>query len=269
MSRHYLEYGGGLGDVFNQMHINNSYNLLLLMPEGDTAEVVTISHNPAVKELFVNHPRSADIHLRSFDYWLCRDDAAKRREHGLPTSGAVWRVAAQPGPLKFFPWPSDEEIIASLPKPFVVIAATAGQFDRDIIQQQRDRIMVQILDAGYPVVIVGRNYERHGRKEFRKVESMFRYHDNVIDLVDRLTVGGTAQLLQKSAGMVACHSSLNILGWHLRVPQLLVYPVTVQDHLVAGNEWGFGCRYPETVTLRMEDFGMRAEKVKAFISKLR
>lgn len=267
--RHYLEYGGGLGDVFNQLHIRNSYNLLLFMPEGDTVELVTISHNPAVKELFVNHPRSADINLRSFDYWLCRDDAAKRREHALPASGAVWRVPAQPGPLKFFPTPGDLEVIASLPKPFVAVAATAGEFDRDIIPQQRDRIMVQVEEAGYHLALVGRNYDRHGRKEFRKQDSMFRYHDNVSDLVDRLTVGGTAYLLQQAAGMVTCHSSLNILGWHLRLPQLLVYPVIVQDHLVAGNEWGFGCRYPETTTLRMEDFGMRAEKVKRFISVLR
>ena len=54
--------------------------------------------------------------------------------------------------------------------------------------------------------------------------------------------------MRDSIGMVTCHSSLNILGWHLKVPQLLLYPGSVAARHFRGgrNPWNFGLNWSIT-----------------------
>jgi ADP-heptose:LPS heptosyltransferase len=64
-----------------------------------------------------------------------------------------------------------------------------------------------------------------------------------------LTVPGVCRLLQQSSGLVTTHSSLNILAWYLRKPQLLLYPPhTAAAHFSPTSDprWSFGRDYPET-----------------------
>jgi len=100
-------------------------------------------------------------------------------------------------------------------------------------------------------VITGRSYDRHGRSELRKWPQA---EGDIIDVVDRLSVPGTCALVQASAGLVTCHSALNLLGWHLRKPQLLLYPRSAWErHIRVPDQWAFGIGYPETVHAAFED----------------
>ena len=53
---------------------------------------------------------------------------------------------------------------------------------------------------------------------------------------------------------MTCHSALNLLGWHLRKPQLLLYPRSAWErHIRVPDQWAFGIGYPETVHAAFED----------------
>ncbi len=70
---------------------------------------------------------------------------------------------------------------------------------------------------------------------------------HVVGAIDRLTVPGVGEALRRARGLVTCHSSLNILAWRMRQPQVLLYPPAVQQvHFCRVNEWSFGQNYPET-----------------------
>jgi hypothetical protein len=60
--------------------------------------------------------------------------------------------------------------------------------------------------------------------------------------------------VQASAGLVTCHSALNLLAWHVRKPQLLLYPRSAWErHMRVPDQWAFGIGYPETVYAAFED----------------
>jgi len=78
-------------------------------------------------------------------------------------------------------------------------------------------------------------------------------------LIDRLSVPGVAHLLARAAALVCCHSALNILGWLLRKPQLLLYPETVRArHIAARDQWAFGVDFPECRHATFDDPGIGA-----------
>ena len=82
--RYYAEFGGGLGDVFQQIFTQGLYAGLMHLGAGDVAEVAIISHNPHVKELFEWHPNRAKMSVRDLGYWLGAQDAEMRRRNYLP-----------------------------------------------------------------------------------------------------------------------------------------------------------------------------------------
>ena len=94
---------------------------------------------------------------------------------------------------------------------------------------------------------VGRTFERHGRYE---------PNSNIkINMIDALSVPGTINLIKKSKGLVTVHSALNIAAWRLRIPQLLLYPESVQiRHFNNKDEWSFGKDFPETFRSTFSNF---------------
>src|SRR4029077_16220968 len=55
----YLEFGGGLGDIFYQMFHDGGYGALQTLTSKDRALIVLITHNPHARELFDHHPRAS------------------------------------------------------------------------------------------------------------------------------------------------------------------------------------------------------------------
>lgn len=262
--QYYMEFGGGLGDVFNQMYDRGTYNVLRDLQPGESAKVVLISHNPFVKELFEHHPKRHQLQIHDLGYWHgVEADCQARKLHQLPPPGENRKLPEKDSDFVFHCPVADDELIAAIPKPFIVLALAAGLPDRTIPEKIVEQILPALRAAGYTLVSTGRTYDRHGRKEF----SLNMYNADVIDAVDHLTVPGTTKLVQASAGLITCHSALNILAWQLHKPQLLLYPRSVYErHIVPKDQWAFGVDQPQTIHAQFDDF--TPELLQQFLSVL-
>lgn len=271
MNNYYAQFGGGLGDVFHQIFTGPYWHLLRdLLPE-DRVRCALICHNPYARELFEWHPKRAQIDLLDLGYWGWNEDREKREKYNLPYSPIDPPFST--GPIDFYI--SNEEAMKLAEfrqqmagKPYVLFSATAGQEDRTFPHNLAMELLT-FLTGYVRVVIVGRNYIRLQRQQEWRASDLLdlKYSANVFDMVDAFSVPGVANLLIGSAGLVTCHSSLNLLGWHLRKPQLLLYPESVrQRHFLTPDGCSFGIQYPETVHSLYENYSQ--DVAKQFIEKL-
>ena len=250
----------GLGDVLAQLFCRGSYNVLRDLRPGEKAKVALITHNPFAKELFAWHPKRSQMEVVDCGYWHGAEaDAAGRKKLGLPAPGALNRLPPQPTPetLSFIPRPRTSGAGGGAGDGFFTegtggdkrvkaghCAGAGGGAAGAEHPRALAREIMRRLAPGFRLVITGRSYDRHGRSELRKWPQA---EGEIIDVVDRLSVPGTCALVQAS-GLVTCHSALNLLAWHLRKPQLLLYPRSAWErHIRVPDQWAFGIGYPETV----------------------
>jgi ADP-heptose:LPS heptosyltransferase len=281
-AHYYFEFGGGLGDVFNGLCHRGSRNLLDNLKEDERPTVALICHNPYAQELFEHHPKRSRISILNLGYWNLDEDARMRAEHKLPRPGGLKRLPQGPsGPVRFYPSEKDKQVLAQLDGwPYVVLAPAAGESNRNISEPLLDLIARRLLKIpGLRLVLTGRNYQRFDRTEIvpppipspragdceagpsagRGIQGAGAWslfcNMRVINLVDQLSVPGTAVLLQGALGLVTCHSALNILGWHLGIPQLLLYPEAVRDrHFRRKDQWSFGVDNGKTWHSTFQEF---------------
>ncbi len=245
---HYnLEFGGGLGDVLDQCYHKGAYGVLDRLRPEDTATVHLVTHNPFARELFLHHPKATQITVLDHGYWQPGNDHGERLARKMPPAGMNAKLPTGPEVVTFYPNPESSVLLDSwIGKPYVVLSAGAGTADRSIPGLVLRRIVAEWSDLStVPLVAVGRNYERTER-----TSEPFVDHQQVTQLVDQLDVPGVCKLIQHSAGLITCHSSMSILAWRLRLPNLLVYPKAVwEKHAPQGNpdHWMRGARYHETV----------------------
>lgn len=238
VSEIYVEFGGGLGDVFNRIYRDGSYRALELIPLHRRVNVGIISHNGHVDELFKWHPKRSQMEVHNYGYWLGDQDEAMRAKYGLPRPRGVPvpLVNGVPTPVKFYRSPDDPGYTPTHgSKGYVVLAHAGGQDDRTIPIPLARRLVDVARGRGFDVVQVGRNYTRMGRAPEICLVSKAE------DMIDRLTVPGTADLLAGAAALITAHSSMNILAWHMRIPQVVAYPMSVlHRHFQKPDEWSFG-----------------------------
>ena len=237
---YYLEFGGGLGDIFNQIFNYSSYRGLEDLRPSDTATIAIICHNPFAYELFEWHPNRPQIEVRQFPYMNLNEDVLNRQKLGL--AGAL--LTSCRDDTNFFPSNNDMAILHSLSfERTLVISASAGLPERSIPNSIVDRIIDTAIDSGFKIFVIGRTFSRHGRREYVPTE-----RENVSILIDKLSVPGTIELLRRSCGLITCHSAINILGWHVHIPQFLLLPKSVwMQHFFRGrNEWNFGILQNQT-----------------------
>jgi Methyltransferase domain len=258
---YYMEFGGGLGDIFYQIYIEGAYRMLDTLVPQDRARVVLISHNPYVHELFLWHPRGQQIEVRSFGYWLPEDDARMRREHDLPFGRPSYPVLD--ARVTFYPSTADLAVLDKLVTTnYVVFSVSAGLSDRNIPAETVEALATAAQSRDLLPVFVGRNYDRHGRREYVPAQ------EAGLNLIDQLSVPGVARLVERAAGLVCCHSAANILGWLMRKPQLLLYPEAVYHrHIAQRDQWSFGTDFPECYHASFNDLRV-ATMVDEFFSQL-
>jgi Glycosyltransferase family 9 (heptosyltransferase) len=236
---HYLEFSGGLGDVFYQVYSEGAYRLLDRLNPDDRATVALICHNPYAWELFAWHPNASQIDVRDLGYWSPDEDPVRRALHRLPRR--PHRLPPGHDQVRFYPRPADQPILSTgISDPYVVFAVSAGMPERSLPDAQVSALAAGVRKRGLLPVFVGRTYERQERTEYRPALS------EGLDLIDRLSVPGVALVVQRAAGLVCCHSAVNILAWLMRRPQLLLYPMSVWErHIRRRDQWAFGIDFPE------------------------
>ena len=250
--QYYVEFGGGLGDIFQQIYRNGEYTALERLGPDETATIGLVTHNPYAQEIFAAHPKQAQLDVRAVGYWLPEDDAANRRRRGLPESAErhARRLPSRGGPVTFHPTAADLEVLEAVArrrlgeaKPLVVFSLSAGEPYKSVPRPLVPWLVDAVAAAGGLPGFVGRTYERHFREELKGP-----WLAAGIDLIDRLSVPGTARLVQQAAGIVCCHSSVSMLAWMERKPQLLLYPRALFEAFIQPRtQWAVGIDYPETV----------------------
>lgn len=252
-----IEYGGGLGDVFRQMYDGGSYRVLESLDGGDERAVVhLVTHNPHAGELFRWHRNADRMDVREHGYWCPSENAVRRVAAGLPVpQRGNPGCADASGPVVFYPSAEDAGCLASVtelktkfPDPgYVVFAVSAGESDRTFPSDIAAWCLLEVLSWEVPVVLVGRDYDRHGRRElFAELPVELMGSDMVVNAINRLSVPGVCRVVQGAAGVVCAHSAVNMLAWLERIPQCLLYPKSVKArHFLEPDLWSFGAGYPE------------------------
>lgn len=250
-SDRFVEFGGGLGDVFQQIYNTDRYVSLEKLDLSDRMTVVIVSHNPHVKEIFEWHRNRQKMVLKDLGYWLPNEDAEKRKRHGIPRPDQG-RMALQKS-VTFYPSPQDIPILKSLTTvgKYVIFATAAGtEPSRDLPKALRDDAVAAVLSRGYKAVITGRRYKLFDRDEHCFQESL-----GVVNLVDQLTVPGTAMAVERAQAVVTCHSALCSLSWCMNKPTFVAYPGYVYErHFKNKSQYAVGQDRPDTMHLEFSKY---------------
>ena len=253
--KYQFSLGGGMGDVFNHMVMDDAYAQLDNLKPEDTCDIFLNCHNPFIKEMFEWHPKKAQLNVIWHGYWMSGEEMDKRRQHGIFTQDNT-----PPGPkgeVKFYPSDKDRRILDALKdKKVIVIQATAGCADRDIPLDQMDIMLNDLRGTGFTAVGIGRNYQRSDRYG----EFTYEKYPWVVSMVDQLSIPGTVELVRQSAGVIACHSCICLMARHFRKPNILTLPRAINHINGIGrgenNQWTFGLFQPETRLVYSEDYSM-------------
>lgn len=218
------EFIGGLGDLLNFAYWTDAYSWLESLGEGDVGGVLLFVHNPHADELFRWHRNRDRITLVSLGWRPELTDAAWRAREGLPWPRPEPLHRAQRA-LSFYPSPEDGPALAEAAAraPYVVLAASAGTPDRNLPAAVGSDLAAEAGRRGLSVAAIGRNYAHRGAWGGRRVEPAPPAGPNVLDLIDRLSVPGTARLIEGAAGVVCSHSSMCLLSWHIGRPVFVAY----------------------------------------------
>lgn len=254
----FVEFGAGFGDVVTLMYTSDRYNSLEHIGDEDVT-VVLMCHNPFVRELFQWHPNADRLKIMDLGFWWPKEDAERRAFHKLPPAQPfVYQVQKS---CRFYPSPEDIGILQYLYSlnGYVLINASAGGLDRNIPSHLCERSIDVFLEAGYTVVVIGRTYGEN------RAEVKIADRPNVVNLIDCLSIPGTALAIEKASGVFCCHSSVSLLSWHLRRPVFLLYPEDVKKrdfHSV--HQYTIGKDFPTTMHMEFSEYSV--EKARRFIS---
>ena len=244
----YFEFGGGLGDVINQIYRYGKYQYLDTLNENKKARVALICHNPFAEELFKWHPKRPFFTLKQFPYWHVSENEKYRSLYELPASSDF--LDKSNSEIILYESEEDKKTLSYfLNQKFIVISASAGEKNRNIPTDILNLISSKLKELGIVLVSVGRDYNRANREEIKVFNSE--------NLINKLSVPGTLKLISLSNGLITCHSSLNLYAWHINKPQLLLYPNEVLDrHFKKTDEWSFGKDFDNTVHTTFDNFNM-------------
>lgn len=259
-----FEIRGGLGDGFIELHETTAYEDLESLGARERATVYSICHNPYLHELFRWHPARERIRIVSsptffFDYL----NVEKRRLSGLPDNPPTRRPVRPAAPIRFYPSAEDLRVLRCLPdRPFLALAASASSVDRNLPEPVIQAAVRVCAARGIPIVTFGRTYQN---PLSMKVEAAVS-GPTVVDLVDCLSVPGTAEALKRARAVLSCHSCLLLLTWYERLPNFTVYPKFYAEHdFWRPSPFGFGKDFPETVHGLFE--GFKPERLEAFLDE--
>lgn len=264
---HFVEFGGGLGDIINQCYRTGNYKSLESIAQKTA--ILIHCHNKFAKEIFTQHPRQDlfeifEIRYGGYPTFPDGFDAAETRLNliikGYRTLPKT--PAPQVKDVVFYPSPSDQPVLSELPPRFICFQPFSGTSDRDIPPQIVKAIDDYAAQIGIPLVVIGRNYERIGK--FTREE--FTSSHSVVNYIDRLSVPGTIELVKRASLFIGGHSCMILVAWHNRVPNYVLFP---EHH---ANEYfrpgqvhysTFGQDYPET---RIDLFsGFSLEKIRQLL----
>jgi hypothetical protein len=235
---YYFEFGGGLGDIFFRIFAEGEYRTIQSLRPEDHAQISLITINPFADELFEWHPKRRQLDVQIFPHWWSEEDGAKRTQYGLPKKSQITSVPHSSELVEFYASPSDREIIHQLQdRPYFVLAASAGASWRTFPDYIVSMICHEAVNLQFNVAGIGRNYpDQRGSSRYEPELPKSEY---TFDLIDQLSVPGSANLIEQATGVICSHTSICQLGWRLNRPLMLLYPWQVYQEYCDGPNSGY------------------------------
>ncbi len=271
----YVEFGGGLGDIINQMFRTPNYRYFERITERTAALLIT--HNPHADELFKYHPQKELIEV-VVKPWVHPHEADEKIRIPLLHEGYVRIMPSftSDTPVHIYPSLEDMRIIGNVigdnnypaeksferARRYAVIHAFAGTRERDIpVDIVKSAIGHLVINHNFKVILAGRAYERIGVDRSVEKGDLFIESETpdspVINLIDRLTVPGVIELVKNCSLFFGSHSSINIAAWHFNKPCVVLYDkATKERHFERTDEWSFGKDNRTTRHGLYEDFSV-------------
>lgn len=223
---HYVsEFGGGLGDIILNCHDDRRYMSFCNLPKNESATIFIQSVNPFAHELFENCPSKDQLEVITTG-WFWSEDPEELKSlrvlHGMPREASLYTGPGLPGKeIRWYPSKLDDELIADIDEqgPFIVIEPSAGDYVRTLPEGFLEAIADTILNSKYIPVLIGRSYDRSSRSVRRAPGTK-----GLVDVIDRLSVPGTLQLLRLSRGVVCTHSAVHHAASKDGKPNFCLYP---------------------------------------------
>lgn len=262
----YLEWWGGLGDLFNHMYWLPCYRPLEQLGQNDKVFVFLSCHNPSAWEIFAWHRFASQITVCQVGYLPGFLDKNWRRNKGIPIEEGLGACQHDKKPVSpVIHYPPEEEIpeIEKITRvgPYVVFSLTASTPNRDIPMQITEDALGRIISKGFQVVVTGRDYVSNFEGAAPKPkgrEVCLKPRDGLIDMVNRLSVPSTAKLVEKAAGVLTCHAALCMLSWHMNRPTFLLMDQKTKDINFPPKQkfegYAFGANRPENAWLAFQEY---------------
>jgi len=266
-----IQWGGGLGDMFNNMYKGGQYAALDYIPPDFLVHIILFCHNPSVTEIFDHHPKKNQLKVVNHGFQKV-EDIQKMSQDGIipmhlpPLPGLPNKAVNWYKPTNYY-YPNKLRDLK-----YIVLSTTGSDPAKNIPEPLVEKIVSKLIELNYYVVPVGKNYVSVDSHQSNRTEHEFPKNKKIINLVDKLTVPETAQVLQTAQGCVCCHSAINILAWYLKIPQILLYnKAWDKKHGFSDPEfidqWSFGKNYDNTIHGLFDDY--TEDMLEKFIEKIR
>lgn len=248
-----VQMGGGLGDIFNWLFMHEMYATLGKLPPEEKALIILTCGNPYAQELFRWHPKASQFEVHNLGFMMPAEYEPIKKKNGWPENTPSAYFPQQN--VQFYPGPSDAQPLAELkPLKYIVINPAAGHPGRNIPSPYyKDAIDVILTYGrqryGLNAVVVGRTYDSNKDPAHNHVEPKIKARDGLIDLIDKVSVPATLQIIRDSVGVLCCHSAVCLASWYMKKPSFLMYKKDwgdTQINIDLKSPYNFGRDFPTT-----------------------
>lgn len=268
--RHFIQFTGGLGDVFIRSYACNCYEIIDNLEVDDTVDILSISHNPHILELFHNHPNSHKLRLHDAHHFYPEKRNFETEEefnycvrslYRLPNE-QTWDTYKNPEPFS----PNPEDLKLYFPqfyakKPFfltnqnyIAIQPGAGHLGNRALSNPILNQLIALFRAyfhDYDIHVLFRNESPH--RSFLAQAS----RDNHIHIHTNLDVAGSALVVKNARFFAGSHSAFLQLAWFEDIPTLVLYPTDHPEFQQDIHYFTWGIRKPNCLALPFSEYNTR------------
>ncbi|MDF1813469.1 MAG: hypothetical protein P1V20_14825 [Verrucomicrobiales bacterium] len=253
---YYIDFTGGLGDIFLKIYRTNSYRYLETTSE--ITGVLFASGNPHAVELLRYHPNRNRIllydltHIR--EHFLgegFRGEALLQQLYTfaeIPTGEKPSSVHSPP-PENWLPLLDPPDFIDD--SGHLIFQPFAGSSDRSLPANQIKELLAFFGTLSRSVYIVSRDFLRiRSGKVVHSLESLpdVPLPDNVL-CPENLSVPATLDLLRSASGFIGTHSSIVLAAAYENIPSLIWYPERLNEDFQNHRSYAFYSKYEHMTCL--------------------
>lgn len=274
-NRVYFECGGGLGDLImvycstgkeKELPTSDGYaskwfrklKAIKTKHPSVTTIVVMQNHNAHAKELIKHDPYIDEVHQHP---WV--PPGAPRQK---------WKIMYRCVPIesrfngddydvsepKVYMNKEDRKIVDGVQGKFIVIHPFARGSVREVLTiDYYKKIIDDLVDFGYKVVVIGQSYTLQCKKGANIKERFDYEREGLINLVNRCSIRASVNLVFRCSGFIGTHSCMILAAWFKKKKTVCIVPRGKADMKFWKGDsptvWGLHQSFNKTVYVKTGD----------------